>query len=141
MTMTKVELQAAFELSEANLATANTTIAAQAELLGSVATLQESEAALTQQIQMLQGELALLKRPEAYTELAIGWMNSAIGKRANDNPKIDLTGFHLGVDRNSFPLIQTAYKNIIETLKADGAPATAAEQQEIGILLKRLGFA
>jgi hypothetical protein len=89
----------------------------------------------------LQGELALLKRPEAYTELAIGWMNSALGKRANDNPKIDLTGFHLGVDRNSFPLIQTAYKNILETLKADGQPATVKEQQEIGILLKTLGFA
>jgi hypothetical protein len=96
---------------------------------------------LDKQVTELTAMLGKLKGPEAFTSLAKGWMKSEIGKRANDNPKIDLTGFHLGVTRNDFELIQIAYANILETLKADGQPATPAEQRQIGILLKTLGFA
>lgn len=94
-----------------------------------------------QLIAELQARLDKVIQPSAFDELAKGWMKSSIGKRANDNPKVDLTGLNLGVTRNNIELIKIAYANILETLKADGQAATKAEQQEIGILLKTLGFA
>jgi hypothetical protein len=92
-------------------------------------------------IAQLNAQLANVKTPDTWDKLTEGWMNSAIGKRALLTPGVDLTGFQMGVDRQNFKLIQLAYAQILEMLKLAGVAATISEQQEIGILLKTLGFA
>jgi uncharacterized coiled-coil protein SlyX len=139
--MTKPELEQQIKALEQ-------TIAEQAQAIAEFGALSDRAAELEgivfdqqQTIAALQIKLAKTMQPSAFVELAKGWMKSAIGKRAADNPKIDLTGFDMGVRERDFESIQIAYGNILATLKADGQPATVKEQQEIGILLKTLGFA
>ena len=139
--MTKPELIEHVESLEAQIEQLKTQIAEYELVAAEAVQLRDRCFDLDKQVADLTAMLGKLKGPEVFTALAKGWMRSAIGKRANDNPKVDLTGFHLGVTRNDFELIQISYANILETLKADGAPATKAEMQEIGILLKTLGFA
>lgn len=138
--MTKPELEEALQLSEASLTEANQIIQ-QLQLRvaeGDVA--RDRCFDLERQIEQLNAKLAAVKTSDVWDKLTEGWMNSAIGKRALLTPGVDLTGFHMGVDRQNFKLVQLAYAQVLEMLKLAGVPATVKEQQEIGILLKTLGF-
>lgn len=83
----------------------------------------------------------LVKLPDRFIALTKAWMESSLGKRAALTPEVDLIGFQMGVDHQDFEVVQLAYKSILAAFAAKGAPATMKEQQEIGALLKRLGFA
>lgn len=139
--MTKLELQAALEQTETRLTEALSTIEAQANALSELPELREENSVLQQQIATLEIQLAQFKNPTVWDALAEGWLMSSIGKRALLTPGVDLTGFQIGVDRQNFKLVKYNYGNILEALKIAGVPATPAEQQEIGLLLQRLGFA
>lgn len=139
--MTKNQLEAALLKAQTDLTEAQATIEAQAAALSEVPSLREQHLEMSQHIVVLEVKLAEMQNPDKWDDLIDGWMKSSLGRRTMSNPKIDTSGFDMGVHRQNFKLIRTNYHNILAAWIQEGHPATAQEQQEIGLLLQRLGFA
>jgi uncharacterized coiled-coil protein SlyX len=138
--MTKAEMEVLVAELEAKIAEQNQTIA-EFQVVGERAT--ELEGIVFDQqlmIQSLEERLSKMIQPSAFTMLGEGWINSAIGKRANNEPQIDQNQIQSGLLMNSFSMVRGAYANICIKFAQLGAPVTKTEQAEINKIMHDAGF-
>jgi uncharacterized coiled-coil protein SlyX len=138
--MTKSEMEVLISQLEAKIAEQEQTIA-EFQVTGERAA--ELEGLLFDQQLMIQGleeRLSKMIQPSAFTMLGEGWINSAVGKRANSEPQIDQNQIQSGLLMHSFSMVRGAYANICVKFAQLGAPVTKAEQAEINRIMKEAGF-
>lgn len=146
--MTKSELEQKIEELEAEKVALGTVIESQAmqirefqAIAAEAVQLRDDNADLIRQVAELQAKVDAAKGGGAYMELATGWIDTSIGKRAMSEPTIDTAPFLLGVMCGSYPMIQKQFRYILTRLGELGKPASKVEMGEIQDLLVRTGFA
>jgi predicted nuclease with TOPRIM domain len=95
---------------------------------------------LERQVAQLAEQLSKMVTPDAFTMLAKAWVNSAIGKRANNEPEIDQIQIQTGLIMKDFDMIRSAYTTVCIKLTKLGKPPTKEEQAEIQQAMHQAGF-
>jgi phage-related minor tail protein len=95
---------------------------------------------LDRQVAQLTEQLSKMVTPDAFTMLAKAWVNSAIGKRANNEPEVDQIQIQTGLIMKDFDMIRSAYTTVCIKLGKLGKPPTKEEQAEIQQAMHQAGF-